>query len=76
MRLVIAATFGSLLWAGCASDRTHYANATAEMQPVDLTHLRADTHPETRTGLDHYAGREAVIEAPTIEESAGALRRP
>jgi len=77
VRLVVAAAFASLLWAGCASERTYYSDATPESQPVDLTKRRADTHPESRTGLDQYAGQDTVIEAPAaIEEAAGAQRRP
>ena len=76
VRFVVAATFASLLWAGCASERTYYVDATPGTQPVDLTKQRAHTHPESRNGLDHYAGRDTVIEAPAIEEAAGAQRRP
>lgn len=76
-RLVVAATFGSLLWAGCASPRTtNYVDATAERTPVDLTQRRSDTYPAARTGLDHYTGRDSVIEVPVvIDEAAGTERR-
>ena len=77
VRLVVAAVVGSLLWAGCASPRTYYVDATPETKPADLTKRRADTHPERRTGLEHYAGWQRVVETPTeIEEAAGAVRVP
>jgi hypothetical protein len=75
---VIAATLGSLLWAGCASDRTYYGDATSDLRPVDLTKRRADTHPEQRTASETYAGwdrtTDTPAESPTIIESAGAPR--
>jgi hypothetical protein len=78
VRLVVAATFGSLLWAGCATERTYYGDSSADLRPVDLTEWRADTHPERRTASENYAGWdtsvEAPVEAPTIIESSGAER--
>jgi len=71
VRLVVAATFGSLLWAGCASERTYYVDATADTRPIDLTKRSVDTHPELRIGLD---GKQ-VTDPWFIEEAAGAERR-
>jgi hypothetical protein len=57
-RLVLAASLGSLIWAGCASDPNNSANvndavvaANLDMVPVDQTRRRPDTHPELRSGL-------------------------
>lgn len=83
MRLVMAATFGSLLWAGCSSTRPDHAANTLAIQsqsgPADLTKRRPDTHPEWKSGL---ALRRTVVEVPgefttdavIIEEAAGAAR--
>jgi hypothetical protein len=80
VRFVLAVTFASLLWAGCASpsSQTYYVDASADTQPVDLTKRRADTHPELRSGLEQYGRLERVTEAPNpvIEEAAGAPRVP
>jgi hypothetical protein len=79
VRFVVAAAFGSLLWAGCAAPRTYYVDATADSQPVDLTKRRADTHPESRSALEQYGGLGQVVEAPApviIDEAAGAQRVP
>ncbi len=53
LRIVLASTVGSLLWAGCAQqprvavlDPVSIAHA-----PVDLTNRRPDTHPEQRDGF-------------------------
>lgn len=79
VRFALAATFSSLLWAGCASDRTYYGDASTKMQPLDLTKQRANTHPESKNGLNHYARWDRTVDAtaPTvgIEEAAGAQRR-
>ena len=79
VRFVVAATFGSLLWAGCATERTYYGDASSNLRPVDLTDRRADTHPELQTGSEEYAGWNQIVETPapdesTIFESAGAER--
>lgn len=84
MRLVMAATFGSLLWAGCSSTHPDYSASsantlTSQSGPADLTKRRPDTHPEWKSGL---AQRQTVVELPTefttdaviIEEAAGARR--
>lgn len=79
VRFVVAAAFGSLLWAGCATERTYYGDASSNLRPVDLTERRANTHPELKTGSEEYAGWHQVVETPasekpTIYESAGAER--
>lgn len=74
----MAATLGSLLWAGCASDRTYYGDASSDLRPINLTERRADTHPEQRTASENLAGWDQTTDAPnqtpTIIESAGAQR--
>ena len=85
MRLVMAATFGSLLWAGCSSTRPDNSSSALALQsqssPADLTKHRPDTHPEWKSGI--LAQRRTVVEVPgefttdavIIEEAAGAARR-
>lgn len=77
-RLVVSTAFGSLLWAGCASERTYYTDSSSDLRPVDLTEQRADTHPEWRNGSEN-ATWKSVVEVPadseTIYEAAGS-RRP
>ena len=52
VRIVLASTVGSLLWAGCAQPRVAVTDPQIIAQaPVDLTKRRPDTHPEMRTGL-------------------------
>jgi hypothetical protein len=79
VRLVVAAAFGSLLWAGCASERTYYTDSSVNLRPVDLTEWRVDTHPERQNAAENYAGWNQTVEVPvdgsTINEAAGA-RRP
>lgn len=76
--MVVAAAFGSLLWAGCASERVYYGDASSELRPVDLTKNRADTHPELRNGSEAYANWTDVSDLPArgviVTESAGAER--
>ncbi len=77
VRLVVAATFGSLLWAGCASPNNDYAVTRTDMRPVDLTKRRADTHPEFGTGIDRQTSRQVVevpSSGPRIYDAAGAER--
>jgi hypothetical protein len=78
VRLVVSAAFGSLLWAGCASERTYYTDSSASLRPVNLTELRAHTRPEWRNGSENATWQsiaEVPVEEPTIYEAAGA-RRP
>ena len=58
LRVVLAATLGAILWAGCAS---HHPTRTASGQPLkvvcldmqeDLSHMHPDTHPEWRLGMN------------------------
>jgi hypothetical protein len=80
VRLVIAATFGSLLWAGCASTEpsSRYETVAVNQQPVDLTKRLPGTHPEWNTGFDRmYAPvvrYDFPLENQTINEAAGAER--
>jgi hypothetical protein len=56
IRVVLAASLGTLLWAGCASDHRSTARRTNENRPIvldwqeDLTRPHVDTHPERRLG--------------------------
>ncbi|MEP6662947.1 MAG: hypothetical protein ABJC04_04705 [Verrucomicrobiota bacterium] len=77
LRLVVSATFGSLLWAGCASpNHDHHMSMAPTSSPTDMTRVRANTHPEYRLGLN--AGPNQVIditlEGNEIVEAAGAQR--
>lgn len=75
VRVVVAATFGSLLWAGCASEQVYYGDSSSNLRPVDLTKNRPGTHPELRNGSEQYSGWTDVSELPgVITESAGAER--
>lgn len=79
VRFVLAATFGSLLWAGCATEPTYNDVASSELRPADLTDRRADTRPDLQNGSQAYAGWNKIITEqpatePTIIESAGAER--
>ncbi|MEO7676580.1 MAG: hypothetical protein ABIV39_07465 [Verrucomicrobiota bacterium] len=83
MRLVMAATFGSLLWAGCSSTGPSTSGSTLSMQseagPANLINRRPDTHPEWKSGL---AVSRTVVEVPgefttdvvVVDEAAGARR--
>jgi hypothetical protein len=76
VRLVVAATFGSLLWAGCASPDRDYATIERN-RPVDLTKFRADTHPEWGTGIDResaYGTVNVPVDNTPIYDAAGAER--
>lgn len=84
VRFVLAVTFGSLLWAGCASPENRQANhynhhtvyTTTENRAIDLTKERADTYPARRSGLLDRS--RMLVEIPgdstTINEAAGAER--
>ena len=76
LRVVAAATLGSLLWVGCSSPRSDYAAGTA---PVDLTKRRPDTHPELSVGLASAQSNLTVVDTPgdngVINEAAGSERR-
>lgn len=83
IRLVLAATFGSLLWAGCStrhegdSGRSLYRSErmySSDTVPADLTRRRVDTHPEWRTGLDRATSRDTTVDVP-VEETTGVERR-
>ena len=79
IRFVVAVTFASLLWAGCASEgyegRSTTAYSTdADTRPIDLTKRRADTYPERRTGLEDRNRELIQIPDSTINEAAGAER--
>ena len=75
VRFVLAATFGSLLWAGCASPGEDYNYSLVDGNPPDLTKYRADTFPAYRTGLDDRRLERFEVPAdPTITEAAGAER--
>lgn len=65
-RLVLSATFGSLLWAGCASP-SNYEVTSVESRPVDLTKLRPDTHPELNTGFALANARRVKADFPVVE---------
>ncbi|MEO7297006.1 MAG: hypothetical protein ABI042_00360 [Verrucomicrobiota bacterium] len=74
VRLVVAATFGSLLWAGCSTmhdgnhRRSEYRNdISSQTPPYDLTRRRVDTHPEWRTGLDRATSRDTTVDVPVDE---------
>jgi hypothetical protein len=78
MRLVLASSVGSLLWAGCAHPQ-YSANdidpGSVSYAPVDQSKRRPDTHPELRTGLYQvaYGGllppvvETTVVTAPASE---------
>ena len=75
VRLVFAAAFGSLLWAGCSTP--HSSDMAG---PVDLLKRRPDTHPEFRLGLDDHSSSGPVVNvipvtSDTVNEAAGAERR-
>jgi len=64
MRLVIAATFGSLLWAGCSSNRPHEAVnsiSTESASAVVLEH-RSGAQAEPMTGI--LAQSRNTVETP------------
>lgn len=76
LRIVVAATFGSLLWVGCSSPKSDSASL---YPPVDLTKRRPDTHPELSLGLDRTRTASTVVdlpeENPVLNEAAGSERR-
>ena len=79
LRVVVTATFGSLLWAGCSSPRSDYATVSPESAPLDLTKRRPDTHPELSAGMDRPQASRTVIDGPwdypVVDEAAGSERR-
>lgn len=78
VRLVVAAAFGSLLWAGCATERAYYTDSPVNLRPIDLTERRANTRPESQTGAEKNAGWDGGFdtpaENPNIREASGAQR--
>ncbi len=79
LRIVAAATFGSLLWVGCASPKSDYAATSPGTAPLDLTKRRPDTHPELSLGLDRSQTVRTVVDIPwdsdVLNEAAGSERR-
>ena len=70
VRVVLASTVGSILWAGCAEPRVAVHDpAVIAYAPVDLTKRRPDTNPELRNGIwQRSADRPtpSVVLAPSI----------
>ncbi|MDB6055396.1 MAG: hypothetical protein JWN25_2919 [Verrucomicrobiales bacterium] len=81
-KLVLAASLGSLIWAGCSTNNhqafnsndhsiTAYPLSADVPVPVDQTKRRPDTHPELRRGAWDftYSGTQQVVEAPNIQDA-------
>lgn len=70
VRIVLASSIGSIIWAGCAQPRIAVNDpAMISQAPVDMTQDRPDTHPELRSGLWQITPKNPVanvIVAPNI----------
>jgi hypothetical protein len=84
VRVVLGATVGAVLWAGCASDRrviNEPAGAEITERPMaldwqeNLTSWRTDTHPEWRTGWN-MAFPSPPIDRPNVSDLGIALDQP
>ncbi|MFN7141603.1 MAG: hypothetical protein ACK4UN_19955 [Limisphaerales bacterium] len=76
VRIVLASTVGSLLWAGCAQPQWAVPERqTAANAPVDLTIRRPDTHPHLRSGMWYgpASANVAVIPVPGASEIPGPV---
>jgi hypothetical protein len=80
LRLTLASSVGSLLWAGCAQPR--YSALTIDPRavaaaPLDQTRRAADTHPELRSGLWQMRTGDRLANSPqVIETSVVSLQYP
>jgi hypothetical protein len=80
LRVVLAATLGALLWAGCASDRRPAPKANVDTPIVldwqeNLTRPHIDTHPERRQGWA-MAFPTAPYMYPHVGDFSSAIDQP
>ena len=84
VRVVLGATVGAVIWAGCASELpiAHDpagARVERERKALDwqenLTVWRADTHPEWRTGWNMAFPNPPYCD-PTVDDLSVAVEQP
>jgi hypothetical protein len=85
LRVVLGASLGATLWAGCATDRRDiaYEPAGAEIvhhramrldSQVDISSWHGDTHPEWRTGWNMAFPNPPFT--PTVDDLSIAVDQP